>query len=536
MALGNATVNITLNLAPLKDGLKRAKVSVSAFRTEATSNMRKFSRAAARGFKSLARVAKRAASGIKRAFRSAFAFLRSGFNKIISLSKITAAALLGIAIASVKVASDTQETDNLFKISMGSMADSAATFARDYSKSLGLFENDSRKALGTFQLMLTSMGIAEDKAFDMSKGLVRLTNDIASFRNQRPQDIFLKLQAGITGEAEPLKRLGILVNETIIKQIAMEKGIIKTNNALDKSSRSLNIQSDGQLLLAKSTNKASRELTDAQKVLLRYEAITRATIKDQGDMKRTLNETANVFRTITAQIKRTAETIGNVLLPPVNKIAVVIRDWLKSNQPLFEAWATSAVKAVTAVTDKLTEYFNLAKQGKFSDIFADITNIFVGITGKIATSLEGVAASIKEKLKEAGNSIVLGGLEELGRNLARITIALTSIITDVIKFVTPLFVDLGRQIGKGFIDVMKDTKVGKFFKGAGKVLEVATAPVRLQAQIAGKVAAPFLGGGRPIGLAPATQAGVDSGELQRLMLRELQILNEKTRRPERGDL
>ena len=141
--------------------------------------------------KRVARSVKKLGSIMRTALSPALSVISLGLRTVTRLAKITAVALVGIITASVKIASDVIETENLFKISMGSMAASASKFAKEYSKSLGLFELDTKKAVGTMQLILTSMGVGEEKAFEMSKGLAKLTNDISSFRNLRPEDVFL---------------------------------------------------------------------------------------------------------------------------------------------------------------------------------------------------------------------------------------------------------------------------------------------------------------------------------------------------------
>jgi hypothetical protein len=391
MALGKATVNIMANLKPLQRGLKNANAAIKS-------------------------MVKRAGSAMRAGFRASFKVITAGFRNIIRLAKLAAAAIIGIGIASVKIASDVQETENLFRISMGKMAASAQKWATSYSKSLNLFENDTRKALGTFQLMLTSMGIAEDEAFKMSKGLVKLTNDISSFRNLKPDEVFLKLAAGITGESEPLKRIGILVNETIIKQLALTDATIKTEQAIKKGTVSYKRYGNRVIRVQKSTSKVSKELTNIQKVMLRYKAIVNATTKDQGDMSRTLDELANVFRQVWAQIKKTGETIGNVLLPNVTKVSIALREWLKGSQGSFEKWAKVANDGVELVAKELMVLFNLAKTGDFK-----------GLGARLAETLEKVAGVVRKLL---------------------------------VKF-APIAFDIGKSIGDGFWSSFKDTKVGK---------------------------------------------------------------------------
>jgi len=418
MGLGKATVNITANLKPLKEGLARAKSAVSSSVTRISRDIKK-----------IGKVARGVQKSLKFAVKfSGVGFVLGGLKKIINLSKLATAAILGIGIASVKIATDIEETENLFRISMGSMAEEAEAFAKDYSRSLGLFENDTKKALGTFQLMLTSMGIAEKESFQMSKQLVTLANDIASFRNQRPADVFLKLQAGITGEAEPLKRLGILVNDAIIKQLALEKGLLKVDKARKKT---IKTQVNGSIKATQATKKNTRALTDAEKVTLRYDAIVKATTKDQGDMSRTLDDTANVFRAVISQIKRTGGTIGKELLPQVTKAGIGIRDALKNNQDKFETWAKKSAGAIGLVIGKFKQYIDFAKTGDFKLIFEDLGKIF--------------------------------------GDLAKETVGL-------FKKINPIAVELGKKIGEGFFESVKDTKLGEILRAPAEIKARVQAP------------------------------------------------------------
>ena len=89
---------------------------------------------------------------------------------------------------------------NLFKESMGNMADTARKWSEEVGKALGLNRFELRKQISTFFLMLIAMGLTEKEAFNMSRSLTQLTQDMASFRNLRLEEAFTKIQAGITGE------------------------------------------------------------------------------------------------------------------------------------------------------------------------------------------------------------------------------------------------------------------------------------------------------------------------------------------------
>ena len=454
--------------------MKKMRVSVDRFKRtfkdiiRGTVVERSFKRiaASARYFKAslikLGSVIKRTAMALKgpllrglrmarAAFRSALSGARRFASGVMRWAKIAAAALIGIGIASVKMASDVIETNNLFTISMGKMADSANAFAKSYSLSLGLFENETKKSIGTFQLILTSMGLTEDQAYEMAKGLTRLTNDIASFRNLKPEEVFAKLQGGITGEIRPLRNIGILINETTVKQLAMNDATVQARLAAERAAKantklsgSIKVLGSNYKIVSKSDLKPQIDkvteavenqsfvLTEVEKIMLRYKAIVNATGKDTGDMARTLDDTANVFRVIVAQVKRTAVTIGNRLLPVVTKAGIIFRDWLFNNQALFDKWAAKAASAIDAVIKQLNIYFELAKAGKFEDIFKDIGRIF----GKITDGL----IRLFEKIR-------------------------------------PIAVDIGSAMAEGFIKAVEGTKLGKAINFTGDAIGGAKAVI-----------------------------------------------------------
>ncbi len=383
--------------------------------------------------------AMRAAAMIKRGMGSAFRLLRSGMQRVISISKRTALAILGIGIASVKLATDAIETENLFSVTFDKMADSVRDWANTYSKSLGLFIPETKKAVGTFQLMLTSMGIASDKALVMSKRLTTLVNDVASFRNVRPGEIFTKIAAGITGETEGLKRIGILINDTIIKQMALGDASFLASREIKNTRFEYKRYGNTLIKVSKTTKKAGLELTQLEKIMFRYKALLNATDRDQGDMARTLNDSANVFRVLWGQIKTTGITIGNVLLPAVTKVAIVMRDWLIENQATVEKWATKVRDGVLLVGNEIVKLFNIAKSGDFEALGARLSDTLTKVAGVVRKLLGKFA---------------------------------------------PVAFDIGKKMGDGFWSSFKDTRLGKFIGETGARLR---APATLARGIGGQI-------------------------------------------------
>lgn len=227
------------------------------------------------------------------------------FGKMMGVGAAVAAVVVGtfakVGKEALLMANDAVESEQLFEVSMDKMESKARSWSDTLSKSLGLNAIEVRKNVGTMNVMLLSMGMTEDAAYDMSTGLTELANDMASFYNIDTQDAMGKLQSGITGMGMPLKQLGILVDEEIIKEYAMRKGISKTG----------------------------KEMSQQQKVLARYGAIMEQTNKAQGDLARTMESPTNQIRQLNAQLDAAKIALGTALqpaliaiLPSLTKLAV----------------------------------------------------------------------------------------------------------------------------------------------------------------------------------------------------------------------
>lgn len=184
------------------------------------------------------------------------------------------------------------ENLNLFTVAMGKYADEARKYAEEVSQIMGIDPAEWMKAQGTFNILATGFGVAADKAAIMSKNLTQLGYDISSFYNINVQDAMLKLQSGLAGELEPLRRLGYDLSQARLQQEAYALGIDKSVTAM----------------------------TQAEKSMLRYHAIMSQVTQVQGDMARTLESPANQTRILKAQIQQLSRAIGNIFIPLLNKM------------------------------------------------------------------------------------------------------------------------------------------------------------------------------------------------------------------------
>lgn len=200
--------------------------------------------------------------------------------------------LVAAAGGLLKLAMNAVESENLFEVSMGGMASSARAWSEQLRKDLGLNAYEVRKNTGMFYTMFESMKLGSNDAYSLSTGLTKLAYDMASFYNIPIEQAFEKLRSGITGEIEPLKALGIIVNETTVQQYAFANGIAKSGDTL----------------------------SEQQKILARYGVIMSSTSKAQGDLARTIDSPTNKLRIMGERAKQLGIDLGMALIPTLNDV------------------------------------------------------------------------------------------------------------------------------------------------------------------------------------------------------------------------
>lgn len=289
-------------------------------------------------------------------------------NKKASLSYVNFAAKITIAYQAVtRIArvlssfidksNDYIETLNLFKVAMGEYAQSAYDYAEVVQEAMGIDPSDWMYNQGIFMTLATGFGVATDKAALMSQQMTQLGYDLSSFFNISVEDAMQKLQSGISGELEPLRRLGYDLSQAKLEATALSLGI-------DKSVSSM---------------------TQAEKAQLRYYAIMTQVTTVQGDMARTLDAPANQLRVLTAQLQIAARTIGNLFIPALNAIL---------------PYAIAVVKVLTALANVIANLFGVELPSvDFSDSSASVGSLTDGVEDT-SDALDDATDSAKE-LKNA---------------------------------------------------------------------------------------------------------------------------------------
>ena len=184
------------------------------------------------------------------------------------------------------------EAANLFGVSMKGLTGEASTFINKMETLLGIDPTEAMNNMATIQGLTTSFGMASDKAYILSKNLTQLGYDLASLKNIPVAESFTKIQAAISGELEPIRRLGVDLSQARLQQELLNLGYSQSVSTLSQ----------------------------ADKAVLRYIAIMKQTTDAQGDFARTLSSPANMIRILQAQLNSLARSVGSLLYPALKSI------------------------------------------------------------------------------------------------------------------------------------------------------------------------------------------------------------------------
>jgi hypothetical protein len=208
---------------------------------------------------------------------------------------ISAYGLLGQGIGAVKdviggsmkAASDLNEQVNKSQAIFKGSSREVIAFGDSAAKTFGISKREALEAAGNFGNLFNTIGLGSGVSADMSTKLVGLAADLASFNNIDPGDALEKLRSGLAGEAEPLRTVGVLLNETQVASEAMRLGFVKVNG----------------------------QFTEGEKVQARYSLILKQTSAAQGDFERTSGTMANQQRTVNARLDDTSAKLGEKFTP-----------------------------------------------------------------------------------------------------------------------------------------------------------------------------------------------------------------------------
>ena len=198
----------------------------------------------------------------------------------------------------IQAASDLQENTSKISVIFGDAGKAVTDFAKTAAREIGQSQNQVLAAAGTFGTFGKAAGLAGDQLATFTTDFISLSADLASFNNTTPDEAINAIGAALRGEAEPLRRFGVLLNDATLKAAAMELGIYSGSGAL----------------------------TAQQKILAAQKVIYEQTGDAQGDFARTSDGLANQQRILSAQFENVKTKIGELLLPVFSTLVKFLND------------------------------------------------------------------------------------------------------------------------------------------------------------------------------------------------------------------
>lgn len=276
--------------------------------------------------------------------------------------------------AAVKFASDYEEALNKVDVAFGSSSQAIKDWSKNSLTAMGISKGEALDSAALYGDMATGMGLSQKRASEMAMTLTQLGSDLASFKNISNDVAQTALKSIFTGETESLKNLGVVMTEANLQQYAYSKGI----------------------------RKKIKNMTEAQKVNLRYNYVLEKTKNAHGDFERTGGGAANQMRVFQSSLKDLGETFGQYILPIFTDVLKKINGMLKAFAGLPEPVKKTILVfgAILAVIGPL-----LAIGGQLVLFFAFLPKALIGAKLAFAMLSKGIAVLSKAFIGLLANPI-----------------------------------------------------------------------------------------------------------------------------------
>ena len=285
--------------------------------------------------------------------------LKAGAVAFAGLATAAGAFALKIGKDAIGAASDFSEEISKARVIFGDASKDIEKFAETAADSLGQSKKQAVNAASTFATLGKAAGLTGKDLSKFSIGFVKLASDLASFNNTSPEDAIQAIGAALRGEAEPIRKYGILLNDATLKNEALALGLIKTTK---------------------------EALSPANKVLAAQSAIYKQTSDAQGDFARTSDGLANSQRQLASNIEDVKIQLGEVLLPIVLQVSDVIKK--------------TFVPAIENLVDGFTRKGKQGLTRAFYDAGTGVVSFGYDMTG-----VEGKAYELGESMRDLTISI-----------------------------------------------------------------------------------------------------------------------------------
>ncbi|NFF80387.1 phage tail tape measure protein [Clostridium botulinum] len=311
-------------------------------------------------------------------------------------------AMTGAGIASIKLASDLTEVQNVVDTTFGDNASKINEWAKSASTSFGMSELEAKQFNGTMGAMLKSMGLTSNEVLSMSEDMTGLAGDFASFYNLDTKEAFDKIRSGISGETEPLKQLGINMSVANLEAFALTQGITKQY----------------------------KEMNQAEQATLRYNYLMSVSADAQGDFAKTSDTLANQLRIAKLGVQDLGATIGKELVPQ----------------------ATEAITGLNGMVEQLKTAFI---EGGFTGLAESLGGVFAQIITKISEQAPA--------LINMGITVIQSFLKGIQDNLPQIADGAINIVTSLVTGIIdtlPTLLEVGVQaigeLGNGIAEALPE--------------------------------------------------------------------------------
>ena len=309
-----------------------------------------------------------------------------------NIAKIAGAAALAIGAAVVaagvklfKLASDAEEADNVIGLAFGSMKQQAIDWSVAFAAATGSSKFESRELAADLGLIIRGMGFTEEATLGMSTQMVELAADMSSAKNVPLAEALDKIRAGLIGESEPLRTMGVLLSEARVKSEAYASGLAETGS----------------------------ELTTTQKVQARMNIILKDSVAMHGDLVNTQDSAANQWRAIQNAVKDNLTMLGQHFMP----VFIKVLGWMRKGVD-FAIDFTKSLHASSGETSRLSDVI-----GALNTIFQITWNIVKPLVellvNHLAWSFSNVLSPVVATLTDAWTSWI-GKVQEGYNWIARL--------------------------------------------------------------------------------------------------------------------
>ncbi len=344
--------------------------------------------------------------------------LKAGALAFAALGAAAGAMAIKIGKDAIGAASDFSEEISKARVIFGDASKDIEDFAKTAADSLGQSRKQAVNAASTFATLGKAAGLTGKDLSKFSIGFVKLASDLASFNNTSPEDAIQAIGAALRGEAEPIRRYGILLNDATLKNEALALGLIKTTKDA---------------------------LSPANKVLAAQAAIYKQTSDAQGDFARTSDGLANSQRQLAANIEDVKITLGEALLP----VALRFSNFIKEN----------LVPAIKGLVNGLTG------QDRKAAVPAFLT------FGKVVEDAETAGYDLGAALRELGSGLgSLAGTFDSSTGEDSGFVRFVNLLTSMVNGLDSLFAKLDAAVQKfrDFKTAFDNSLIGQFASATGQ--------------------------------------------------------------------